>query len=167
MSTLSGACVLSRARLQLSQVCFHPDFLQCSRTGPRIRAKNQEHASLGSRSVRHFGCRAHCRMVGGQGCTGQWVRSRRRRGDWHRRRPHRRLAAASPRNSLRLRHHRPHHQRHNRSDCAPACLATHRRERVGRSLAEARRPAANSWFAVVRVWRREAAKGTVHSSPRV
>ena len=35
-------------------------------------------------------------------------------------------------------------ERHNRSDCAPACFAAHGRERMGRSLAEALRPTANS-----------------------
>jgi hypothetical protein len=53
----------------------------------------------------------------------------------HRWRAHRRLASASPWHSFRLRYHRPHHQRHNRSDWAPARPAAHGRQRIGRSLA--------------------------------
>src|SRR5271166_5815847 len=77
-------------------------------------------------------------MVGRQGCKGQRVRSGRRRGDWHRRHPHRRLASAPHRNSLQLRRNRPHHQHHYLGNRAPACFTPHRRERVGRSLAQDR-----------------------------
>ena len=47
-------------------------------------------------------------------------------------------ASASPRSSFQLRRPRSRHQRHDRSDRAPARLAAHGRERMGQPLAGSR-----------------------------